>query len=182
MASPILRNGLGFFIMNNKIKIFAIAIGALLIASACNTKIKPLNDKKINDLGVNCGPKALSGIIRYYRLEVPWDSLAKLSHTNINGTSMYDLANTARLLGFEANGVKTGYPGLSELPLPSLIFVNNNHYATLMWVGQDSVLIDDEGSRNFIKRGDFLKIWDGKVLALYPGKELQNKLNQNIKR
>ncbi|MBI5804822.1 hypothetical protein HZA73_02120 [candidate division TA06 bacterium] len=129
---------------------------------------------------MNCGPKALSGIIRYYRLEVPWDSLAKLSNTNINGTTMYDLANTAKLLGFETVGLKTGFPGLSKLPMPSLVFVNNNHFATLLWVGEDSVLIDDQGKRDFVKRQDFLKMWGGQVLALYPGKELQNKLNSNI--
>lgn len=130
--------------------------------------------------GVNCGPKALSGIIRYYRLEVPWDSLAKLSNTNINGTTMYDLASTAKLLGFETVGLKTGFPGLSKLPMPSLVFVNNNHFATLLWVGEDSVLIDDQGRRDFVKRQEFVKIWGGQVLALYPGIELQKKLNSNI--
>lgn len=134
-----------------------------------------------NNSGVNCGPKALSSIIRYYRLQVPWDSLAKLSYTDINGTSMYDLANTAKLLGFDAIGVKTGYPGLNKLPLPSLVFVNNNHFAALMWVGQDSVLIEDEGQRNFVKREEFIKIWCGQVLALYPGRDMQSKYYRNNK-
>jgi len=134
----------------------------------------------IGNTGVNCGPKALSAIISYYRIQITWDSLAKISHTGPEGTTMYDLANTAKMLGFETAGIKTGYPGLSKLPLPSLVFVNNNHFATLLWVGTDSVLIEDEGKKNFVKRQEFLKMWEGKVLALYPGKELQNKLNNNI--
>jgi len=134
-----------------------------------------------SNTGVNCGPKALSAIISYYRIQITWDSLAKISHTGAEGTTMYDLANTAKVLGFETAGIKTGYPGLSKLPLPSLIFVNNKHFATLLWVGTDSVLIEDEGKRNFVKRPEFLKIWGGQVLALYPGRELQKKLsNKNI--
>lgn len=143
---------------------------------------KKSKSSNVGNTGVNCGPKALSAIISYYRIQITWDSLAKISHTGPKGTTMYDLANTAKMLGFETAGIKTGYPGLSELPLPSLVFVKNNHFATLLWVGADSVLIEDEGKKNFIKRPEFLKIWGGQVLALYPGKELQNKLNQNIKR
>lgn len=154
-----------------------ILAGLLLsfMMTACNQPeqkaVKPASDSLSA-----CGPKALSAVITYYRLDVSWDSLAKSSHTNAKGTSLLDLANTAKTLGFDAVGLKTSYDELKKLPLPSIAFVNNNHYATLLWVGADSVLVDDGGVKNFVKREEFQKQWGGVVLALYPTKELQKRI------
>ena len=56
------------------------------------------------------------------------------------------------------------------------MFVNGNHYATLLWSGPDSVLVDDGGVNEFVKREEFQKQWDGVVLALYPTKELYQRV------
>lgn len=157
----------------NPIKLTFIIV--LLITAACNSAQKQ-NVKPSSDTLAVCGPRALSAVITYYRLDVSWDSLAKISHTSAKGTSMLDLVNTAKTLGFDAVGLKVDYDGLQKLPVPSIAFVNNNHYATVLWAGTDSVLVDDGGVKNFVKRDEFLRQWGGVVLALYPTRELMQRV------
>jgi ATP-binding cassette, subfamily C, bacteriocin exporter len=125
-----------------------------------------------------CGPKALSTVITYYRLDVSWDSLAKVCHTGSKGTSLLELSNAAKMLGFEAVGLKTNYDELDKIPKPSIVFVNENHYATLLWSGPDSVLVDDGEVKSFVKKEEFQKQWGGVVLALYPTKELYQRVSK----
>jgi len=123
-----------------------------------------------------CGPRALSGVVRYYRLQVSWDSLAVAAGTTDKGTSMLGLANAAKHLGFDAVGLQTDYTGLKDIPLPSIIYVDGNHFITLLWTGTDSVLVEEEGKKDFWKKDSLLRRWQGQVLALYPGKGMQERM------
>jgi predicted double-glycine peptidase len=123
-----------------------------------------------------CGPKALATVVRYYRIQVSWDSVARVAQTGPEGTTMLGLAKTAKVLGFEAVGLQTDYEGLAKLPVPSLVYLNNQHFATLLWCQEDSVLIEDGGEKSFLNREAFLKAWGGFALALYPNKKLQQRL------
>jgi len=63
----------------------------LLATVACHNK--PTEKQNVT---ATCGPRALSGVIRYYRLQVTWDSLAMVAGTTEKGTSMLGLANAAK--------------------------------------------------------------------------------------
>ncbi|MRR57814.1 MAG: hypothetical protein EG824_06335 [Deltaproteobacteria bacterium] len=103
-------------------------------------------------------------------------AMARVCHTTNKGTSLLELANGAKYLGFDAAGLQVGYDELDKVPKPSIVFVNGNHYATLLWSGPDSVLVDDGGVKSFIKKEEFQKQWGGVVLALYPTKELHQRV------
>jgi predicted double-glycine peptidase len=156
--------------------ILAVLLSSFMM-TACN-RTEQKTTKPTSDTISACGPKALSVVITYYRLNVSWDSLAKACHTTAKGTSLLELSNAAKMLGFDAVGLKTNFDELDKIPKPSIVFVNENHYATLLWSGPDSVLVDDSGVKNFIKKEEFQKQWGGVVLALYPTKELYKRVYQ----
>lgn len=157
----------------NKTYIALFVIPAIMLP-ACQGK--PASKHK--PTSGTCGPRALSGVVRYYRLSVSWDSLAMVAGTTDKGTSMLGLSNAAKHLGFDAVGLQTDYQGLKDIPLPSIIYIDGNHFTTLMWVGADSVLVEDEGRKDFWKRDSLLRRWQGQVLALYPGKDLQERMRK----
>ncbi|MEW6687298.1 MAG: cysteine peptidase family C39 domain-containing protein [Candidatus Edwardsbacteria bacterium] len=115
-----------------------------------------------------CGPIALSLALRWYRVEISPDSLAKLAKMRAKGSTMLDLALAARSLGFEAAGAQTDYSGLQKIPLPAIVHLRDNHYAVVIGVNPDSLLIEDNGRRFFEKRVEFEKEWKGFVLIIYP--------------
>lgn len=154
--------------MKNKKNIFLFAIGLALAIAAGAFLYNKFQPRTQNAVGVNCGPKALSDLLKYYRVEISPDSIAKLAETGKKGTSMLNMAIAARYIGFESAGVKTDYAGLGNIPLPALAHINNNHYIVLVASMPDSVLLEENGKRFFESRENFIGQWAGNVLLVYP--------------
>lgn len=60
----------------------------------------------------DCGPASLLSIVKYYKGNSSLPNLRELSNTNLQGSTMLDLVNTANLLGFKAVGASGQYEDL----------------------------------------------------------------------
>ena len=80
--------------MTRKVLIILAGLALPLMMTACSRTQQGAQKPAADTLSA-CGPKALSVVIAYYRLDVSWDSLAKVCLTTGKGTSLLDLANGA---------------------------------------------------------------------------------------
>ncbi|MCB9283296.1 MAG: peptidase domain-containing ABC transporter [Lewinellaceae bacterium] len=128
----------------------------------------------------DCGPAVLRMVAGYYGLSPAMPYLRELAGADREGTSLEDLANAARQLGFEALPVWMGIeteeaPGLEEAPLPCVLHWEQRHFVVLYRLGRRHAWIADpaQGKRK-ISRTELSASWLGTAdkagaLLLLPG-------------
>jgi ABC-type bacteriocin/lantibiotic exporter with double-glycine peptidase domain len=77
----------------------------------------------------DCGIACLLMIIKRYGGNISFEKLRSLSNTNQNGTTAYNLIETAKKLGFDANGYKCDdLKYISKLPCIAHIVKDNKYF------------------------------------------------------
>jgi ABC-type bacteriocin/lantibiotic exporter with double-glycine peptidase domain len=124
--------------------------------------------------GFDCGPAALTTVVRYFGLNVSLQRVTAIVESDILGTSLDHLAKAAQVLGFETRIGIAKPDVLTSMPLPAILRVQEpplGHYVVLYEMSSRSVLIADPNRGLRRMRFDaFLKEWEPRlILFLQPG-------------
>ena len=126
---------------------------------------------KQNDLR-DCGVACLLSIIRHYGGNVPIERLRIDTYTNKDGTTAYNLIETAKKYGFDACGKKIDSLSDNNILLPVIAHLNTDgllHFVVIYEIKKNKVVIMDPAKGKAIYLMDeFLNKWTGVILEFYP--------------
>jgi len=78
----------------------------------------------IRDCGITC----LYNIIKYYKGDVSIEKLRELTHTNENGTSIYNLMEASKALGLSSKAFRCNLNDLANMEFPIIAYLKINNY------------------------------------------------------
>jgi ATP-binding cassette subfamily B protein len=125
----------------------------------------------------DCGSAALLSVLKYYNGNSSLPHLRELCNTNLHGTTMLDIVNAAKVLGFKAFGASGEYKDLlnEEMPCLAHVIINDtlNHFVVIYKIKNNKIFIADPGKGKYwLSKDEFLKIWKNKsVVLLEPEKQ-----------
>ncbi len=129
----------------------------------------------------DCAPAVLLSVLKFYGGNSSLPHLRELCNTNLQGSTMLDLVNASKVLGFKSIGVSGEYEDLMKEKTPSIAHVviddALNHFVIVYKIEADKIFIADPGKGKYwLTKDEFRKIWKSKaVVLLEPEKELLNK-------
>ncbi len=127
---------------------------------------------------VDCGAACLLSILKFYKGNTSLVHLREMMNTSVNGSTMLDLVNSAKEIGFNAFGASGEYEDLMKEQLPCIahVVIDNQlqHFVVVYKINTKEVLIGDPGKGLYkLNKNQFLEIWKSKaVVLLKPEKEL----------
>ena len=134
----------------------------------------------------DCGVACLLSLVKYYKGSNSIEKLRELSGTNITGTTMLGLYQSANKIGFDAEAFEADMPNLKALNEPSILHVlmegNLQHY--IVCYGYDAylnlfVIGDPAKGLLELNETDLDKIWQSKaLLQLKPNADFVFKKDQ----
>ena len=120
----------------------------------------------------DCGATVLATVLLQHGYRVSKERLKQLVLTDLHGTSLAALRDTAIHLGFDASAGRARPASLSDLPAPFIAHVltqSGGHFVAVHKVSSRSVLIADPMFGLLtISRDDFDRQWTGSTLLLRP--------------
>ncbi len=122
----------------------------------------------------DCGAAALASVCMYYKLHIPIARVRQYANTDKVGTSMLGLVEAARILGFNARGVKAVKENLSEIHLPAIAHVLAQqkfpHFVVIYKITPKYIQVMDPelGEQKKVPRAEFERDWTGLLLLLTP--------------
>jgi hypothetical protein len=119
-----------------------------------------------------CGPTALADLLELTGHRVPpTDSLRMLTSTTGDGTTIEALASAAARAGLQLFEVRWDPEELAQLPLPSLVWVERNHFVVVARRDRtDSVDVFDPAAGHYRMAGArFVRLWSGAALIQLDG-------------
>ncbi len=123
---------------------------------------------------LDCGPAALLSVLRFYGGDTTLVRARRLCRTDLQGTTMLDLARAARAMGFEARGARGTLEQLAHEPLPCIAHVvlpeGLNHFLIIYRITPKRLLVGDPGKGRYtLSPAAFEKLWrQHAVLLLEP--------------
>ncbi|HDR8183504.1 TPA: peptidase domain-containing ABC transporter [Bacillus thuringiensis] len=127
----------------------------------------------------DCGPACLAMISRHYGLSISISKIREIAGTDLQGTNVQGLLESAERLGFDTKGVRVKeLNALYELPLPAIAHVNMPggllHYVVIYKINKKKVYVSDPAKGLVIySLEDFSKIWTGVLVLLIPGQKFK---------
>jgi NHLM bacteriocin system ABC transporter peptidase/ATP-binding protein len=119
-----------------------------------------------------CGAAALAMILGYYRCWVPLEELRRVCGVSRDGSNANNMIKAARHYGMIAKGFRTEPGQLLELPIPSIIHWNFNHYVVFEGIRGERVYINDPASGpQTISTAELDEAFTGVVLVFVPGQK-----------
>ncbi|NVJ92289.1 MAG: NHLP family bacteriocin export ABC transporter peptidase/permease/ATPase subunit [Methylocystaceae bacterium] len=118
---------------------------------------------------VECGAASLAMVLAHYGAWVPLEELRVTCGVTRDGSKASNLLKGARRYGLSAKGFKKEIKGLRDLPVPSILHWNFNHYVVFEGIKKDKVYINDpaKGPRT-LHTTDLEASFTGVVLAFEP--------------
>jgi ATP-binding cassette subfamily B protein len=130
--------------------------------------VRPFPSYRQRDMS-ECGTTCLAMIFSHYGLYNIQPVLRDLAHVTSHGTNLYELAEVARLFGFEADGYRLPFERLGEISLPVIAHYEGNHFVVIYKATAGAVWIADPAvGKEKLAREKFMPRWNGVVLALEP--------------
>ena len=138
--------------------------------------------KYYQQLGVNdCAPACLAMVSSHYHSYISIGDIRKLCKTDSMGTNLAGLITATEKLGYKAKAdkgeisdtsldAKLAFPFIAHIKIEYLGKIYD-HFVVIKSVNKTKIEVWDpnpENGKHFVKREDFLKIWTGYVLFLYP--------------
>ena len=133
----------------------------------------------------DCGPACVAMILKYYGGYVNIDKLSEMMYTNQNGTTAYHINETLKVLGFNSMGLKNNNLESLKLPCIAHVIINHSykHYIVIYKINhkKKTLLIADPAiSLKQITFEEFLKIWSGITIQMYPIKQITHEKEPNM--
>lgn len=115
---------------------------------------------------LECGAAALAMVLGYHGLWIPLEELRVMCGVSRDGSKALNVVKAARKLGFKAQGLRAEPAGLTDIPLPAILFVNMNHFVVLEGFGPSGYYINDPASgRRLVSAEDFDGMFSGVALT-----------------
>ncbi|UPK39186.1 NHLP family bacteriocin export ABC transporter peptidase/permease/ATPase subunit [Bradyrhizobium sp. 186] len=123
---------------------------------------------------LECGAASLAMILAYHGLWVPLEKLREACGVSRDGSKASNVLKAARQFGLTAKGFRKEPATLHELPMPSIIHWNFNHFVVLVRLDSDYAFINDPSvGRRKVGHEEFDAAFTGVVLAMEPGGEFK---------
>ena len=121
-----------------------------------------------------CAAVCLEIVLRHYGLHRPLSELRRACGITRHGSNAAQLVLAARRYGMEARGFKGGLTALKDIPNPSVLFWEFNHFVVLEALDRQGAWINNPNSGR-IKLGldELDAAYTGIVLSLKPGPDFQ---------
>ncbi len=127
---------------------------------------------------IDCGPACLLSILKFYNGNTSLVHMRELCNTGTSGSTMLDVVNAAKEIGFDAFGAEGEYEDLVKEAMPCIAHVILNgkltHFVVIYKIDDKRVYIADPAKgKYYLTKEEFLKIWKSKsVVLLKPEREL----------
>ncbi len=117
-----------------------------------------------------CGAACLNMVLGYHGRWAPLEEIRRLAGVSRDGTKASNLIKVASRYGMVARGFRKSPEGLDELPLPSIIHWNFNHFVVYEGRQGKQLRINDPASGpRLVSRQEMDEAFTGVVLAFEPG-------------
>ena len=142
------------------------------------SKLYIVKQRDLKDCGVAC----LLSIIKYYGGNVPLEQLRIDTYTNLQGTTAFNLVQTAQKYGFDSAGYKVDINMIlsGECQFPFIAHINNNgleHFIVVYGLEKNKLIVMDPAiGKRIINKKKFEQLFDGIIVKV----NLKNKV-VNIK-
>ena len=117
----------------------------------------------------DCGVCCLYNIIRFYNGNIDLEKLRSMTKTNENGTSIYNIVETANKLGFKSKAYKCDINDLSSLVLPLIAYIKIDsyyHFVIIDDIDVDKITIFDPIRGKLIYSYEsFNREWQGIIIT-----------------
>lgn len=116
-----------------------------------------------------CGAACLAMVLAHHGRWVPLETLREACGVSRDGSKASNVLKAARRFGMAAKGFRKEPQGLLDLPVPSIIHWNFNHYVVFRGIKGDRVhLTDPATGPRVVSRQELDESFTGVVLALEP--------------
>lgn len=116
-----------------------------------------------------CGLCCTSMILKYYRSNEPLSELREYLEAGRDGLKISQISGYLKNRGFETHIYEASVTALKRLPMPSIIFWNNEHFVVLESVSNSNfIILDPAFGRRNIPINDFKKEYSNTVLTVTP--------------
>lgn len=138
----------------------------------------------------DCGVACLASVIKFYGGDISLERLRELSGTSKQGTTLLGLYNTAKHLGFDADGMEADtIDNLREISDPVILHVtlDNKFLHYLVFYGFDvnnrAIIGDPAEGLVLYSKDELNKVWQSKsLLKLVPNPNFQKASNLHSKK
>ena len=121
-----------------------------------------------------CGAAALSMVLAHYGCWVPLEKMRADCGVSRDGSKALNIIRAAREYGMIGRGYRCQIEKLDELPMPSILFWEFNHFLVLRGVKKDKYYLNDPAAGpRVVGASEFGKSFTGVVLAMQPGPDFQ---------
>src|SRR5206468_6495078 len=123
---------------------------------------------------LECGAASLAMILAYHGRWVALETLRQACGVSRDGSKASNVLNAARRFGLTARGFRKEPATLHELPMPSIIHWNFNHFVVLEKLDSDYAYINDPSvGRRKVGHDEFDAAFTGVVLAMERGHDFK---------
>lgn len=131
----------------------------------------------LQDGTMDCGICSLLSIIRFYGGDVSKEYLRKLTNTNKDGVTAYNLIEAAKTIGMDAYGVMGDLNKIEDNNLPCIAHVNINHnyqhFIVIYKIDGNKVVVMDPGKgKRTLTKAEFKLMSTNHYIFLHPRKKL----------
>jgi ATP-binding cassette subfamily B protein len=124
---------------------------------------------------MDCGPACLAMISKFYGNDIPVQHWRNITHTNREGTSLFDLANGAEDMGFKTTGLFVEKLEELETSMLPVIAVRQYHFLVIYkFTKKDVTIGDPEVGIRTISKEEFYKGFENAILLIRPTPEFYN--------
>jgi NHLM bacteriocin system ABC transporter peptidase/ATP-binding protein len=123
---------------------------------------------------VECGAASLAMVLAYHGLWIPLEQLRVACGVSRDGTKASNIIKAARRFGLSAKGFRKEPETLSDLPMPSIIHWQFNHFVVLERLDDKYAYINDPAvGRRTVDLAEFDEAFTGVILAMEPGPDFR---------
>lgn len=118
----------------------------------------------------DCGVACLRSVLAHFGCWVPLEELREASGVGRDGSTLQDIARTARKYGLEVTGWSSQIDGLSKLPMPMILFWGFRHFVVLEKISRNRYYLNDPAEgRRIVDLVVFNRDFTGVGLLVEPG-------------
>lgn len=133
------------------------------IPANTSTGVAPYLQKQAN----TCGLAAISYFLSRYGVACTEEQLYARVKLEEKGVDMLQMIKVLKEFGFDGKGAKVTFDSLPSMKMPTIAFMNENHYVVILGISKGMVTVFDPSPEKGVVQYDeevFLTIWNGIVI------------------